>query len=195
MNPTTHIRIMSVAATTTVVLTGCSAASDEADPVPAAAVAVATTTHTPGTVPVDTTDKTAPADTDAALTVTDIRTGAHDGFDRVVYELDGRGTPGWRVGYVDRAIEVGSGDPTPVAGDSVLEVRISGSAYPFTSEVTPYTGPFPVRGPAGGAVVEATGATTFEGATQSFIGLTDPNLPFAVYSLDDPTRVVIDVAR
>ncbi|MCZ1075283.1 MULTISPECIES: AMIN-like domain-containing (lipo)protein [Rhodococcus] len=195
MNPTTHIRIMLIAATTAMALTGCSAISDEVAPVPTPAVAAATATHTPGTVPVDTTDKTAPADTDAALTVTDIRTGTHEGFDRVVYELGGLGTPGWRVGYVDRAIEVGSGETVPVAGDAVLEVRISGSAYPFTSEITPYTGPFPVRGRAGGSAVEVTGTTIFEGATQSFIGLAAPGLPFAVYSLDDPARVVIDVAH
>ncbi|USI90186.1 AMIN-like domain-containing (lipo)protein [Rhodococcus pyridinivorans] len=195
MNPTAHTRIALAAIATAMALTGCSAAPDDSVPIPTPAVAAATATPPPGTVPVDTANKTAPADTDAALTVTDIRTGTHDGFDRVVYELDGRGAPGWRVGYVDRAIEVGSGDPTPVAGDSVLEVRISGSAYPFTSEVTPYTGPFPVRGRAGGAVVEVDGATIFEGATQSFIGLTDSNLPFAVYSLDDPARVVIDVAH
>lgn len=193
MNPTPHTRIALVAIATAMTLTGCSSASDTPTPVPA--VAAATAIHTPGTVPIDAADKTSPAEPDAALTVTDIRTGSHDGFDRVVYELDGRGTPGWRVGYVDRAIEVGSGDSVPVAGTGVLEIRISGSAYPFTTEVTPYTGPFPVRARPGGSVVEATGATIFEGDTQSFIGLTDPGLPFAVYSLDDPVRVVLDVAR
>ncbi|ANZ28599.1 hypothetical protein A4U64_27405 (plasmid) [Rhodococcus sp. WB1] len=195
MNPTTHIRIPLAAVTAALALTGCSSTPDEPAPVPTPAVAAALVTPTPGTLPVDATDKTAPADADAALTVTDIRTGTHDAFDRVVYELDGRGTPGWRVGYVERAIEVGSGDTVPVAGDAVLEVRISGSAYPFTSDVTPYTGPFPVRATPGGPVVEATGTTIFEGTTQSFIGVTDPAPPFAVYSLDDPARVVIDVAR
>lgn len=80
---------------------------------------------------------------DAALTVTDLRIGHHSGFDRVVYDLGGTGTPGWIVQYTDRAVQDGSGNAIEVAGQSVLEVQITGSAYPFDSGVTPTPDPIP----------------------------------------------------
>ena len=53
--------------------------------------------------PADIEPDTAQASTDAAVTVSDIRIGGHDGFDRVVFEVGGTGTPGWDVRYVDAA--------------------------------------------------------------------------------------------
>lgn len=139
--------------------------------------------------------KTAPAGEGARLTVTDIRTGRHDGFDRVVYELGGRGRPGWRVAYVDEALQDGSGFPVEVAGEAILEVQITGSTYPGDSGAEPYDGPDPVRAQPGGSVVEVRGALVFEGVTQSFIGVSEPGAPFTVDVLTDPTRLVIDVQR
>ena len=40
--------------------------------------------------------------------MTQIRTGLHDGFDRVVFEVEGTGAPGWDVRYVDEAAGQGS---------------------------------------------------------------------------------------
>ncbi|TYQ14416.1 UNVERIFIED_ORG: hypothetical protein L601_000100001530 [Gordonia westfalica J30] len=139
--------------------------------------------------------KAVPAGEDARLTVTDIRTGSHDGFDRVVYELGGTGVPGWHVAYVDEALQDGSGFPVDVAGEAILEVQITGSAYPFDSGVEPYDGPDPIRAQPGGSVVEVRGALVFEGVTQSFIGVSEPRSPFTVNALTDPTRLVIDVQR
>ncbi|MCR5976709.1 hypothetical protein GDN83_02900 [Gordonia jinghuaiqii] len=139
--------------------------------------------------------KTAQAGQGARLTVTDIRTGVHPGFDRVVYELDGTGSPGWRVSYVDDAVQMGSGFPVEVAGNAILEVEIGGSAYPFDTGVEPYDGPDPVRAQPGGSVVEVRDALVFEGVTQSFIGVAEPGTPFRVSSLTTPTRLVIDVQR
>src|SRR3954468_20607317 len=51
------------------------------------------------------------ASADSFVTVRDIRTGRHDGFDRVVFEVAGTGTPGWDVRYVDQPSSQGSGDP------------------------------------------------------------------------------------
>ena len=103
-------------------------------------------TDTPTTaeaVPSDNTDKSAPAGADSAVTVTDIRIGAHEGFDRVVYEFGGTGTPGWTVGYVEQAIQDGSGAEVEIGGTSILAVTITGAAYPFDSGVEEYAGPIP----------------------------------------------------
>ncbi|MDM7490255.1 hypothetical protein QT969_18385 [Rhodococcus sp. CSLK01-03] len=200
-----HARIAVVALA--LVLAGC---SDSDSPAPSASASTATSSVPSGSssgssgssdspgdepAPTDASDKTSPASADAKLTVTDIRTGRHENFDRVVYEMGGTGTPGWRVGYVDRAVQDGSGNDVTVAGGAILQVLIDGSAYPFDSGVEPYSGPDPVLAQPGGSVVVVTGSGVFEGVTQSFVGVAEPNTPFDVYALTNPTRLVVDVAR
>ncbi|WP_213577105.1 hypothetical protein [Rhodococcus sp. USK13] len=180
-------------------LTGCSE-SNSASSVAATSPAAAATTSTAlepdaSTVPTDASPKSSETSGPAKLTVTDIRIGRHEGFDRVVYELGGTGTPGWRVEYVDEAVQDGSGRSIPVSGNGILQVLIDGSAYPFDSGVEGYAGPNPLPGEPGGVVTEVNGALVFEGVTQSFIGVTRPDRPFTVSSLSGPTRVVVDIAR
>ncbi|MGV9612083.1 AMIN-like domain-containing (lipo)protein [Nocardia xishanensis] len=130
----------------------------------------------------------------AGLTVTDLRIGHHPGFDRVVYELGGTGTPGWIVQYTDRAIQDGSGKEIEVAGQSVLEVQITGSAYPFDSGVTPYSGPDPATDPSAPTIAGVYRTAVFEGTTQSFIGVDADRPGFSVTAMSNPTRLVIDIA-
>lgn len=192
-----RIAVVTVAAATVLTVAGCADSQSPAPPASAGTTAAITTTEpaVSENLPVDATDKTSPAEPGSKLTVTDIRTGVHDGFDRVVYELGGTGVPGWRVGYVDRAVQDGSGTDVQVAGGAILQVLIDGSAYPFDSGVDQYSGPQPVLAAPGGSVVEVNGAGVFEGVTQSFIGITEPGTAFSVYALTGPTRLVIDVAR
>ncbi|AZZ82445.1 MULTISPECIES: AMIN-like domain-containing (lipo)protein [Gordonia] len=202
-----RVRAAVVLVAAALVVAGCSAADGERDSdVGVAPTVTETVTSTPPSetgstasdVPTDGESagpKTAPAGEGARLTVTDIRTGSHDGFDRVVYELGGSGRPGWRVAYVDEALQDGSGFPVDVAGGAILEVQITGSAYPFDSGVEPYAGPDPIRAQPGGSVVEVRGALVFEGVTQSFIGVSERGAPFTVDVLTNPTRLVIDVQR
>lgn len=187
-------RLAVAVSATALVLAGCAAEGN--DPSPSPAVSVDTpTSSAPEAVPTDAADKISRAGAGAKLTVTDIRTGRHDGFDRVVYELDGEGEPGWRVGYVDEPVQQGSGNEVTLAGGAAIQVLIEGSGYPFDTGVEPYTGPDPVLAEAGGSVTEVTGSGVFEGVTQSFIGVAEAGTPFSVEALTDPTRVVIDVAR
>ncbi len=134
------------------------------------------------------------AESDAAagslLTVTNIRIARHDTFDRVVFDLSGTGTPGWRVEYVDAALDDGSGLPVDVHGDHVLQVRISGTGIPADTGVDEFSG-----GPLtfdGDGVEQVVYRYTFEGYATAFIG-TDDRTPFRVFTLTDPTRVVVDV--
>ncbi|PFG32708.1 AMIN-like domain-containing (lipo)protein [Sanguibacter antarcticus] len=144
--------------------------------------------------PADTSPDTADPSQDAMLTVTDVRIGRHDGFDRVVYEMGGTGTPGWTVQYVDEAIQDGSGTVIDLAGDGTLKVLISGSAYPMDSGAEPFESSGPVTGAGTVTVTEARGWSVFEGLTDAFIGLESPGHPFRVYLLESPVRVVVDVA-
>ena len=133
------------------------------------------------------------ASADSLVTVTDIRTGEHEGYDRVVFEVDGEGTPGWDVRYVDAPTQQGSGNPVEVAGAAVLEVTVTGVGYPFDTGVDQFEPGGPVAGP-GTGVTEVVLGPTFEGTTQAFVGTTGES-PFRVYLLEGPTRIVVEVAH
>ncbi|RPF20449.1 AMIN-like domain-containing (lipo)protein [Myceligenerans xiligouense] len=128
------------------------------------------------------------------LTVTDIRTGVHPGFDRVVFDLGGTGpgAPGWDVRYVPEALDDGSGHRVEVAGDAILQVRISGTAAPTDSGV-PGADRTPIRPADTEAVEEVLYRTWFEGYSTAFVGIDDGERPFRVFLLTDPVRVVLDV--
>ncbi|MHA7132473.1 AMIN-like domain-containing (lipo)protein [Oerskovia turbata] len=198
-------------------LPACASADDGADGSPSSTSASsesstpATTpsaTDSPSVSPTDTTDDdsstTAPpfpanseadladASPGAALTVTDIRIGRHDGFDRVVYELGGTGTPGWRVEYVPEALDDGSGEVVDVAGSGTLLVSISGSGYPHETGQTEFSAS-PVRAAGTQQVEEVVFRGVFEGYAKSFIGTDTADNPFRVYALTNPTRVVVEI--
>lgn len=195
-------------------LAGCGGSSgtdDAASSGPASSSAAGTTTadttsagtsSTPTTEPADSTGVPPfPADTSpdtaepsapAGLTVTDVRIGRHEGFDRVVLELGGAGTPGWDVEYVDAATAEGSGKPIDLAGPAYLRVLLTGTSYPYETGLTEVP-----RGPvatAGATVVSgAFYDATFEGQSLAYVG-TRTQKPFRVYALSNPTRVVVEVA-
>ncbi|MGY1680702.1 AMIN-like domain-containing (lipo)protein [Geodermatophilus sp. SYSU D01176] len=132
------------------------------------------------------------ASADALVTVSDIRTARQEGFDRVVLETGGAGTPGWDVRYVEEAYAQGTGDPVEVAGEAVLQVTITGAGYPFDTGVEEWTGPDPLPGSGTRTVTEVAWDATFEGTSVAFVG-TRGEAPFRVYALEGPTRVVIEV--
>lgn len=179
------------------VLAGC-ADSESAPSVVSSTPAAASTSIAAPTpdaaAPTDAEPKQAEESAGAALTVTDIRIGRHDGFDRVEYLLDGTGTPGWNVRYIDRAVQDGSGADLDIVGRSILEVRITGSAYPFDSGAAPYSGPDPATDPTAPAITGVYRTTVYEGVTQSFIGADADRPAFSVATGSDPTRLVVDIA-
>lgn len=126
------------------------------------------------------------------LTVTEVRVARQDGYDRVVFELDGDapGTPGWRVEYVDDPRRDGSGEPVDVEGEAVLVVLVSGTGYPFDTgreEATSATVPGDTE-----VVTDVELGAVFEGTYEAFVGLVEQR-PFRVTRLADPARIVVDV--
>ncbi|MEV6775762.1 AMIN-like domain-containing (lipo)protein [Streptomyces syringium] len=131
--------------------------------------------------------------------LTDVRTGRHECFDRMVLDMEGAGHRpiGYRVGYVDSLHQDGSGDTIHVAGGAILEVRVAAPSY------DPATGRATYRAKAGRRLpgVDVTGyrtfedtrfAGSFEGDTQIGLGVR-ARLPFRVFQWDH--RIVIDVAH
>jgi hypothetical protein len=194
-------------------LAGCGGGDDDSDAgatsgPPSSSAAAPTSgaagTSTPATAGDDSTDappfpaNTEPdsgeASADSFVTVTAIRTGLHDGYDRVVFEVDGTGAPGWDVRYVDEAASQGSGMAVPVEGEAILQVTITGVGLPTETGIEEYDGSAPLPGAGTDVVTEVVWDTTFEGTSVAFVGLSE-ELPFRVYLLEDPARIVLDVVH
>jgi hypothetical protein len=144
-----------------------------------------------------------PADTSAddgghgsgnRLGLTDVRVGRHPGFDRVVFELGGTGTPGWRVEYTTTPRADGSGARVRLKGTVFLQVVLRGVGLPDDVGIAPF-GNSRTRIPGTGThgVAEVAPGAVFEGDQQAFIGLTGAQRPFRAFALTNPARVVVDV--
>ena len=67
--------------------------------------------------------------------LTNVRTGRHTSFDRVVFVFDGR--PSWSlVHYVKNVVTMGQGDLVPLRGDAKLEVILAVPSYDDTGHST-----------------------------------------------------------
>ena len=146
---------------------------------------------------------TEPVELDAAdqqdpAVLTEVRVGAHEGYERVVWEFAQGDQPLFEVRYVTSAdvTEPGTGDAVAVEGDAVLLVRAQ-SATDLGAEVfagaTPYDGPERVAGADLSAVTEVVRLGDFEANLQWAIGL-DRERAFTVEVLEEPLRLVVDVA-
>ncbi len=182
--------------------TGTTAPTAEPAPTTAEPTTAAPTTEAPATAEPDTEDPDVPFSAEPQndpawpggggdLLPVDVRIAAHEGYDRVVFEMSGTDVPGYRVEYVDAATDAGKGNEIDVAGDATLKVVITGFRYPEPGE----TGWLePGRVPAAGTarVTETVVAGIFEGQHEAFVGL-DAQVPFRAFTLTDPARLVVDV--
>ncbi|MEU1166564.1 hypothetical protein ABZ372_41860 [Streptomyces sp. NPDC005921] len=120
-------------------------------------------------------------DSTASRRLTDVRTGQHECYDRLVF--DAQGTSADPIGYTVRYVDVLHQDPSdaviPIKGGAILEISLFAPRYdPATG--TPYP-PLPS--------VDVTGYRTFrefkitggsEGYTQAGLGVR-ARLPFRVF--------------
>ncbi|MFT7838180.1 hypothetical protein Q5530_18760 [Saccharothrix sp. BKS2] len=125
-------------------------------------------------------------------TLTDIRSGQHECYDRLVFDFGGVNDGYW-VEYVDEVLQEGSGKPVPLRGDGKLRVTVASPAYDSggptyvpanRSELVDVTGYATFR--------QVAWAGSFEGQTTVGLGVRAV-LPFRVFTL--PGRVVVDVAH
>jgi hypothetical protein len=126
------------------------------------------------------------------LLPTGVRVGSHEGYERVVLDFEGAGTPGWRVEYVDEAIEEGRGDVVDVDGDFTLQVIATGVRYPEGDDENARVAHGSYDAGDADLVEEVRVTGIFEGQNQAFIGL-DEEAPFRVFTLTEPARLVVDV--
>ena len=133
-----------------------------------------------------------------AATVTNVRTGQHYCFDRLVVDLSGPAVP-YTVQYVPRIAQEGSGAIIPVRGGARLHISIQAPSYDQDgnptynpadrNELSNVSGYQTIR--------QVVSAGSFEGYTSLGLGVR-ARLPFRVFTLAGPgagSRLVIDVAH
>ncbi|MGY2129245.1 AMIN-like domain-containing (lipo)protein [Blastococcus sp. SYSU DS0617] len=139
-------------------------------------------------------DESAAESTGPPVTLTDVRIGAHEGFDRIVFELAGEGQAGWQVGFTGAPRSQGSGRPVDVPGHAVLGITLTNIALPGDAVpgARPWEGPDRLGADEGTVLDTLVVDTLFEGYYTFFAGL-DQQRPFAVGQLSSPQRIVVDL--
>lgn len=132
----------------------------------------------------------------AIALLTGVQTGRHDGCDRVVFHFAGDERPGYEVEWVDGPVAAaGSGRIVDVAGSSRLRIVFDpASGVDLATGDISYEGPNRLDLPVDGStVLDVVRSGDFEAVMTWVVG-TDEMVPFRVFTLSEPTRVVVDVA-
>ena len=137
-----------------------------------------------------------PAPQIQSVILEEVRTGAQEGFDRVVLEFRGETLPGYHIEYIDQPVrECGSGRSVPLAGDGWLSIRVHPArAHEFEGEEARSTIDERQRAPELPLLRELKLTCDFEGEVEWVLGVRAPN-PYRVLELREPTRLVVDVRR
>lgn len=114
--------------------------------------------------------------------ITAVRAGRNDCYDRLVFDVNGA-APGYSVRYVNTVFAEGTGNPLPVTGGAKLEVIVR--SLSDTNRMPSVAGFQTFRSVVYGG--------SFEGQTTVGLGVR-ARLPFRVFTLTNPSRVVVDVA-
>jgi len=116
-------------------------------------------------------------------TITGVRAGQDGCFDRLVFDV--RGTrPGYDVKYVNVVTDVAAGRPLNVPGGARISIAVFDNA---ANSRTPNVTGFPT-------FRSVVYGGSFEAVTIYGLGVR-ARLPFRVFTLPNPSRLVIDVAR
>jgi hypothetical protein len=159
-------------------------------------VITSTSDVVPTPTPVTADDQPKTADSSLPIgTITNIKVGKHEGFDRLVVELSAPGA-GYYVRYVDEVHTDGKGDLVPLKGSAKLSIIIRAPNYDGNYNLT-----YQVKPGESLPNVDITGFNTFQDVKwagsfegQSTIGLgVKARAPFNVFKLTNPGRIVVDV--
>jgi hypothetical protein len=145
-----------------------------------------------GTAPV-----TGPAQGTGLALLSDVRVGAHEGFDRIVFEFEPGSRPGYTVRYTEPPIREDPSDRlVRIGGNAFLSVRMfPASGFDLTGAAgETYTGPARIDGGDAGTevLVEVVRTGDFE-AVLNWVAGVEERVPFRVLALSGPPRIVVDV--
>ena len=129
--------------------------------------------------------------------VTNVRTGQHYCFDRLVIDLNGP-VAGYTVRYVPQVTQDGSGFPVPLRGQAFLQITVNAPAYVNGDATYEPADPNELSNVSGYQTFrQVAWAGSFEGYSSLGLGVR-ARLPFRVFTLEGPdagSRLVIDVAH
>ena len=173
-----------------------SATSGAETPSPTTATGTPAETATPyqgDTAPVVTTP---PADLEPP-TLQDVRAASHEGYDRIVFEFEGAAVPGYSVSYTTDAVACGSGeDRAAELGEGTVPpaiLRIQMQPANGHTEAGVATAPLDLQ-PNLSTIRTALLTCDFEADVTYHLALTAEQ-PFAISTLNDPPRLVVDIAN
>lgn len=126
--------------------------------------------------------------------LTDIRTGKHATFDRVVFDLNG-GQPQDSISEIAQPENCGSGKPISAPGESFLEVSLTPAAAHDENGNLTYTGPRNFTPPGLQKVKSIAFTCDFEAHLSIAIGVGKANPTFRAYYLTNPNRYVVDISH
>jgi hypothetical protein len=127
----------------------------------------------------------------AIANITDVRVGAHDGYDRVVFEFE-QGTPELSLDRVlPPLMQDPSGRPLNVEGTSFLRLIMRGGSKQTDAGTSSYDGPTDFD-PGMTALVDLIEGGDFERQSTWYLGLTGEKC-VRVMLLADPARLAIDI--
>ncbi|MFM7202789.1 MAG: hypothetical protein ACKO6N_18535, partial [Myxococcota bacterium] len=121
----------------------------------------------------------------------DARVGGHDGFDRAVFEFEGKGVPAYTLEYIKKPLtHCSSGEEVKVGGGAVLRVRFSSSA----AHAEDGSSRLKSRdfSPGLSIIKQATLLCDFEGSVEWVLGVGAAH-PYRVMVYQDPARLVVDI--
>lgn len=126
----------------------------------------------------------------AQVTVDSIDYRQDPDADRFIVNTGGEGDNGWIVGYVDEAIQAGSGFPIDVEGNRIVQVVLTSVAIPEDPELD-YGEPQTIAEP---RILQSVvpGTTWFEGETTFYLGVSE-KVPFRVIQTDTQFTVEFEV--
>jgi hypothetical protein len=142
--------------------------------------------------PTDTSTRSVTRSPSPIPTLVDITTGRHAAYDRVVFTLHGA-APGYKVGYVKRVRADGSGRLVDLRGHANLLVRLTPADAHNDRGTATYDGPKRLY-PGYPQLREVAFVGDFEATVSIGLGLRH-KAGFRVLTLQDPTRIVVDVAH
>ncbi|WP_435868725.1 AMIN-like domain-containing (lipo)protein [Arthrobacter burdickii] len=130
--------------------------------------------------------------------ITNVRSGQHPCFDRLVIDVNGR-VSGYTVRYVDNYNPYGSPHSIPLRGGARLSVTVNAPAYNYAGSATymPANSRELVNVAGYSTFRQVVKAGSFEGYTDFGIGVRG-RLPVRVFVVPGPgngSRVVVDVAH
>ncbi|GLK15434.1 hypothetical protein GCM10017600_88470 [Streptosporangium carneum] len=130
---------------------------------------------------------------DTPPTVVGVRFARHEGFDRVVIDLRKGDLPGYRVNWVPKLVQDGSGDTIDVKGGAYLQVTLTPASAHSESGAPTWTGG-PIFQAALGNVRSVVKTGDFEGMVGVGI-VVDHKAGFRIKEQLDPQRLIVDIAH